>query len=150
MGGERVDVTVLDGMLDARAAGALVAHRPFASVTAMGPLPYIGGAALGRLRAEAGAWWFALRAGVAPPLAGVFDGVTFDDATAAVALDIANLASAPQLQQHGMTATTAGLIVAHRPYVTLAAVAAVDGVGSATMLALRGYAQGGTWVPPGQ
>jgi hypothetical protein len=51
----------LDALLDARAAAGLVARRPFATVSAMGPVPYVGAAALVRLRANAAVWWRAQR-----------------------------------------------------------------------------------------
>ena len=55
----------------------------------------------------------------APGLAGTFDGVTFDEATAAAALGIANQATIDQLVAHGMTTTNAGRVVnGGRPYAT--------------------------------
>jgi len=53
----------LDGFLDARAAKALVAGRPFKTVAAMGPMAYVGASALGSLRGHAAAWWTASKAG---------------------------------------------------------------------------------------
>jgi DNA uptake protein ComE-like DNA-binding protein len=144
---DSASLDVLDGILDARAAQALIAARPFTSVTAMGPVAYVGASALERLRTLAPSFWSAMHAS-GPSLAGVYDGVAFDETSAAVALEIANVALAPQLEQHTILPAIAELIVAHRPYATLADVAAVDGVGSVTIARLRTYAQSGQWVPP--
>ncbi len=136
----------LDALLDARAVQGLVAKRPFSSVAAMGPVPYVGASALQKLRAQAPLWWSGLR-GTAG-LGGDFDSVTFDNATASVALEIANQATSAQLTQHGVTSAPAAKIVAARPFTTLAQVAATSGVGTATMSALHAYAAGGQWNPP--
>jgi DNA uptake protein ComE-like DNA-binding protein len=134
----------LDALLDDRAAQALFDHRPFATVTAMGPEAYVGASALTALRGHAGAWWAAMNA-QPPSLAGTFDGVTFDAATAPVALAIANQATLAQLEANHVAASPAGAVVGGRPYATLAAVAAVKGVGQATMQALLDYAKSGAW-----
>ncbi len=146
-GVNHVDVAVLDGMLDGRAAQGLVAHRPLASVTAMGPVAYVGTSALTHLRSAAPTWWNAMRGTATTPasLAGTFDSVAFDDVTAHVAIAIANGASSAELTGHGVTATPAARIIAARPFTTLAQVAAVSGVGTATMNALATYARSGTW-----
>ena len=133
--------------LDARAAQNLVAGRPYANVSAMGPVAYVGGVALGALRDYADVW-FGMLHDATPPLAGTFDGVAFDEATAHTALDIANGATSAELTGHGMAASPAAKIVASRPYTTLGAVAALTGVGTATMTALHGYAQSGDWGTP--
>lgn len=66
----------LDALLDRRAAQGLVATRPFSTVAAMGPVPYVGPSALGHLLAQAPAWWAAMRS-----LAGTVDCVgSFADA----------------------------------------------------------------------
>jgi len=52
----------LDQFLDARAAKALAAAAPFASVAQMGPVAYVGSSALTALRAHAAAWWTASKA----------------------------------------------------------------------------------------
>jgi DNA uptake protein ComE-like DNA-binding protein len=135
----------LAAFLDDRAAAALVAGRPFASVTAMGPVRYVGTVALKALRAHAPGW-FATQHGQTI-LSGTYDGVTFDEATARTALAIANGATVAQLTAHGVTAAPAAAIFGARPYTTLAQVAAVSGVGTATMTALRTYAQSGAWAP---
>ena len=49
--------TELDSMLDTRASAGLIARRPFTSVTAMGPVPYVATTALTKLRTNARAWW---------------------------------------------------------------------------------------------
>ncbi len=133
----------LYGLLDNRAAGSLVTNRPFTSVAQMGALAYVGPAALTALHGQALGWWNQ-RAGAAN-LAGRFDGAVFDEAEAEIAIQIVNQATVAQLTAHGMTTTAANKIVASRPYTTLAQVAALSGVGQATMNALLAYAQSGQW-----
>jgi len=58
-GVNHASVDELDGFLDARAAKALVAGAPYASVAKMGPISYVGPSALGTLRDHAAAWWTA-------------------------------------------------------------------------------------------
>ncbi len=147
-GVNRSDLGALDAMLDWRAAENLFNGRPFASVTDMGPLGYVGTTALERLRAEAPIWW-AARAGGAAGLGGAFDGVTFDDATAAIAIEIANQATRDEMVANGVYAAGAAAIVGNRPYTTLAQVAGVSGVGTATMQGLHDYATSGAWAPGG-
>lgn len=143
-----VPASVLDGMLDARASKALIVGRPYSTVTAMGPIAYVGPSALARLQREAGTWWKAMRSGpVEPTLAGTFDGVEFDLHTATVALDIANRALREQFVAHGMQSAAASAIIGNRSYTTLTQVAAVSGVGSATMQALKNFAASG-WSGP--
>jgi hypothetical protein len=154
-GVNNVDHGVLDGMLDSRAAASLVAGRPFANVTQMGPMAYVGVGALERLRQEAPAWWTAMNAAPpettpAPSLAGTFDGVTFDQATAEIALDIANRATRDQMVSNGVYGNGASVIVGNRPYTTLRAVSELSGVGTSTMQGLHAYATSGAWTvaPP--
>jgi DNA uptake protein ComE-like DNA-binding protein len=129
----------LDALVDARAVTDLLARRPFVSVAEMGPVSYVGALALGKLRGNAPAWWAGLRGTTS--LAGTFDGVTFDAATAEAALAICNQAtSSTELAAHGIPIAPAAAIVGNRPYTTLAQVAAVGGVGAATMSALHAYA----------
>ncbi len=142
---DHLDYAALDAVLDARAAGGLVAARPLSSVSAMGPVSYVGASALESLRDAATGWWTPMRAGATQSLGGTFDGVAFDEQTAATALDIANGASADELTAHGMTTSPANAIVAARPFATVAAVAAVKGVGTASMNALHDYAASGAW-----
>src|SRR5262249_7971666 len=73
-GVNQADLATLDALLDARAAQGLVAHRPFASVAAMGGVAYVGAAALGALRAQAQTWWGAMHGSAAGCVA------RFDDA----------------------------------------------------------------------
>lgn len=73
-GVNQADLATLNALLDVRAAQGLVAHRPFASVAAMGGVGYVGAAALGALRGEAQTWWGALRGAGADCVA------KFDDA----------------------------------------------------------------------
>lgn len=112
--------------LETRAANALLGKAPFTSISQIGAVAYVGPAALTSIRGHAPVW-AAKRAG-AVTLAGTYDGVVFDEKTAKAALKIANTAAAP------------ALIAAHRPYTTLGQVAAVSGVGPATMKALHALA----------
>jgi DNA uptake protein ComE-like DNA-binding protein len=134
----------LDALLDGRAARALIAARPFSTVAQMGPVSYVGASALTQLRNAANGWWSAMNMS-APALAGTFDSVVFDEATATTALAIANEATSAQLTAHGMASAAASAILGNRPFATLAAVSATGGVGTATMNALKSYAQSGAW-----
>jgi hypothetical protein len=143
---DHLDVGALDAILDARAAKGLVAARPFTTVAAMGPVPYVGSSALASLHAAAAGWWAMMRSSSSTPsLAGTFDGVAFDETTAEVALDIANAAAAWELGGYGVTSSPASHLIAARPYATLAAVAATSGIGTVTMTALHTYATSGHW-----
>lgn len=134
-----VDVGVLNGMLDNRAAANLMAARPFANVAGIGKVALIGSGALERLRREAKPWWSAMKN--APVLAGTFDGVTFDEATATAALRLASTATRSDFLVNGIYADPASVIIGNRPYTSLAAVAAVSGVGPGTMQALSAWAK---------
>ncbi len=142
---DHLDEASLDAVLDSRAAKNLVAARPFSTVTAMGPVSYVGGSALASLRDAATTWWPLMQSNATESLAGTFDGVAFDEPTAETALEIANQASAARLTAHGVATHPADLMVAGRAYTTLAAVAGVSGVGTATMAALHDYATSGDW-----
>lgn len=140
---EELDVAVA---LDARAAANLVAAAPFESVEAVGAVGYVGSSALTSLRQYAATWWAELQGSTGgSSLAGTYDGVFFDEETARVAFEIANLATHEQLVTHGMWSQGATAIVASRPYAGLAEVAAVGGVGTATMQALHDFATSGAW-----
>ncbi len=143
-----VDELDVGAALDGRAASNLVDAGPYATVTAMGPVGYVGTSALEALRRYAPTWWARLHAAAPAPATTVHDGVSFDEATAATALAIANEATREQLLAHGVYSTGATRIVEHRPYGGLAQVAAVDGVGTATMQALADYARSGAWISP--
>lgn len=131
--------------LNARSAENLLAGAPYDSVSEMGEVAWIGPAALGSLKAYATTWRMQLD-GEGPPLAGTFDGVAFDEATAIVALDIANYATTDELiEWGGMWQTGAARIVDARPYATLYDVAGVSGVGETTMQSLRDLAASGMW-----
>jgi len=135
-----VPIGVLRGLLDDRAAENLIAARPFASLAAVGNVALIGPSALTALRGQARTWWFA-RANQPPAgLAGTFDGVTFDEATAAKALEIANTHTRTQMVDGGVYGNGASVIVGNRPYATLGAVAGLSGVGTSTMQGLHAYA----------
>jgi len=139
-GANTVPAGVLRGLLDDRAAENLIAARPLANLAAVGNVALIGPNALTALRGQARTWWFA-RANQAPSgLAGTFDGVSFDEATAAKALEIANTHTRTQMVEGGVYGNGASVIVGNRPYSTLAAVAALSGVGTSTMQGLHAYA----------
>jgi hypothetical protein len=129
--------------LDKRAAENLHQQAPFAGIGQMGPVGYVGNSALVALRAYAPAWWAAMQGGA--PVGGTFDGVVFDDATAALALAIANEAARELMVANGVPAPGAAAIVGNRPYGGLGEVAAVGGVGKATMQGLHDYAASGAW-----
>jgi DNA uptake protein ComE-like DNA-binding protein len=141
----------LDAMLDTRAATSLLTHRPFTTVGQMGTLSYVGATALNALRGGALNWWSLKHGGSngntgsGGPLAGRFDGAVFNETEAETALQIVNQATLAQLTAHSITSTAAKAIIAARPLMTLTQVAAVSGVGPATMNALLAYAQSGTW-----
>jgi hypothetical protein len=137
-----VPAGVLNGLLDNRAAENLMAARPFANLATIAAVPLIGPSALKAFRGQARTWWFA-RASQQQnqaPLAGTFDGVAFDEATAKVALDVANTHSREQMVAGGVYGNGASAIVGNRPYTSLAGVAAVAGVGTSTMRGLHAYA----------
>lgn len=141
--GEKSD---LDGLLDSRSVTAIIAKRPFASLALVAAVPYVGASALQKLRGHAPIWWGHLHG--APGLAGTFDGVTFDEASAEIALQIVNQATLTEMTQNGMPSAPSSAIIGNRPYANLAQVAAVGGVGSATMKDLLAYAQSGKWGAP--
>ena len=137
----------VDAALDARAAANLVAHAPYANVAAMGQVVNVGPAALAALRGRATIWWNRMTS--TPTTTTVtYDGVTFDEATARIALEIADLATQEQLLAHGVYSAGVATIVAGRPYADLAHVSARTGVGTATMRALHDWAASGKWVSP--
>lgn len=138
-GANVVPVGVLDGMIDDRAAQHLVAARPFADLTAVGQVALVGPSALDRMRREARTWWYA-RASHPTTLAGTFDGVAFDEATAVMALEIANDHTRDAMVAGGVYAGGATAIVGNRPYASLTEVAATANVGAATMRGLHAYA----------
>jgi DNA uptake protein ComE-like DNA-binding protein len=139
-GVNKVPIGVLNGMLDNRAAANLVAARPFADLTAIANVHLIARSALTVMRGQARTWWNARVSTTPAPLAGTFDGVTFDEATAAKALEIANIRTRTEMVAGGINGNGASAIVGNRPYTTVAAIAAVSGVGTATMQGLHTYA----------
>src|SRR5262249_1204312 len=137
----------LDPLMDDRAAHNLFTHRPFTSVAQMATLTYVGATAVNGLLGGALPWWKQLHppSGGTSGLGGRFAGRASHDDEAQVALEIVNQATLAQLTANGITSSPAKAIIAARPFSTLAQVAAVSGVGSATMNALLKYAQSGTW-----
>jgi hypothetical protein len=133
----------LDALLDARAVESLLNNRPFTSVTKMGTLSYVAGTALTKLQRQAPIWW--QTKGGSAELAGRFDGAIFDEHQAELALQICNQATLAQMTQNAMPSAPSAAIIAQRPYSSLAQVAAVSGVGQATMNALLAYVNSGKW-----
>ncbi|MCY1016128.1 nuclease A inhibitor family protein [Pyxidicoccus sp. MSG2] len=140
-GVNHADSATIHNLLEARAADHLYAGRPYTRVAQMGAVTWVGPTALVQLRAHALPWWNCLHGQTC--LAGTFDGVTFNEPTAVTALDLANQATYAQLTGHGVAGAQANDLIAARPYTSLAAVAATYGIGTATMDALKTYAQGG-------
>lgn len=148
---QELDVTV---GLTSSASEALIENAPYASVTEMGAVLYVGGAALASLRNHA-ARWGAEMAAPATSQAGNYDGIEFDQTTAEIALSIANNAPELQMTQQGhLWSGGAQTIVENRPFATLRAVSDTYGVGQTTMRQLRDYAASGqftsTWDPAQQ
>ncbi len=128
-----------DGLqLENRAVNGILAAKPYLSIAQLGAQPYVGSAALLKLRANAPAW-ASKRAG-AVTLAGTFDSISFDEAQAKAALSIANTKTLAELQAGGLPVVGAAPLIGNRPYASLAQVAAVSGVGTATMRALHAMA----------
>lgn len=130
-----------------QAAENLIASAPYASVTEIGAVSGVGPAALTSLRNHAVLWSAEMNAGTTSQ-AGTFDGVTFDDSTASIALSIANTATLAQLTgEGGLPSVGANAVIAGRPFSALAAVSETYGVGKATMQALHDYASSGQFAP---
>ncbi len=142
-GVNQAEAAEIFGLLDDRAARSLLLGRPYASVKAMGPVRYVAAAALNKLLSAAPGWWTKKDGAISD--AGRFDGAVFDEAEAKTALQIVNQSAFAQLTAHRITTTPANHIIAGRPYTSLAQVAALSGVGAATMNALLSYAQSGQW-----
>jgi DNA uptake protein ComE-like DNA-binding protein len=145
-GVNQASAETLQGLLDNRAASSLLTHRPFTAVAQMGSLAYVGATALRGLESSALDFWSLKHGGLSYSLAGVFDGVSFDEASAQTALDICNKATQAQLTAHAVSTSAAKAIIAARAFVSLGQVSAVSGVGTATMNALLAYAQSGQWT----
>lgn len=127
--------------LSGTAAQNLFDGGPYDTVTDMGPVSYIGPSALTKLRDHAPVWQAAKADADANSQAGTHDGVDFDHDTAVKALEVANDATHEELTDAaGMWSTGATRMVDNRPYSNLDEVAAVSGIGSATMQALHDYA----------
>jgi hypothetical protein len=130
----------LDSVLDARAVTNLVAARPFAHLAQVGAVSLVGPTALGQLHGKAAAWWAMMR-GATVTLAGTFDGVSFDEATAVKALELANTSTRDQLISGGVPANPVSAMLGNRPFTSLAGVANVGGVGTSAMQGLKAFAQ---------
>ena len=134
--------------LTSTAARSIVAARPIATLVELDQVKYVGGSALKALRALVPMW---------KPVGGgatggtEYDGIAFDAAEEGTALVIVNRASDGQLKAGGVTTTPRRILIANRPWASLAAVAAFKGIGAATMRALRTMVatwQGTTTAPP--
>jgi hypothetical protein len=143
----RATVGVLKGTgLNTTQATNLVENAPYDSVAQMGAVPQIGPVAIERMRYASNAWWSAMMQHGESDAGGVFADVTFEAATAVIALEIANVATREQLiEDGGVWSTGASRIVDNRPYVDLQDVADTWGIGTATMQSLHDYAVSGTW-----
>src|SRR5688572_15312292 len=139
-GANTVPVGVLNGLLDDRAAANIIAARPLANLGALAAVSLVGPNALEAMRGQAATWWHARAGQGSSSLAGTFDGVVFDEATAQKAVEIANTHTREQMVAGGVYGNGASAIVGNRPYTTLAAVANVAGVGASTMQGLHAYA----------
>ncbi len=147
-GANTVPVGVLNGLLDNRAAANVIAGRPYFTMKKLADVPLVGPNALQAMRGQAKVWWNAWKWGgtpVTPPppassLAGTFDGVSFDEVTAAAALKLANGSTREVMVANGVPAAPAAAIVGNRPYASVAQIAAVSGVGTSTMQALHRWA----------
>lgn len=127
--------------LDPRAASELIENAPYADLQEIADIAYVGSKSLQKLRHHANTWMVQM-GGDDDSQAGTYDGVVFDDATAANALELANDAPFQDLVDAGMWTTGARRIVENRPYTSLADVAAVVGVGESTMADLKTLAGG--------
>jgi DNA uptake protein ComE-like DNA-binding protein len=147
-GVNHASITELDETvgLSRQAADGLVANAPYASISEMGVIAYVGPAALTALRTHAVVWAAEQGAGEGPSHAGTYEGVSFDESTAQIALSIANTATVEQLTGAGMYVAGANAIVGGRPHATLGHVAETSGVGQATMRALHDYAASGDFA----
>jgi DNA uptake protein ComE-like DNA-binding protein len=139
-GANSVPIGVLNGLLDNRAAANIVAARPLASLAELAAVPLVGTSALRAMRGQSTPWWAARAKQQSGSLAGTFDGVAFDEATAQQALEIANTHTRDEMVAGGVYGNGASVIVGNRPYVSLAQVADVSGVGPSTMQGLHAYA----------
>jgi DNA uptake protein ComE-like DNA-binding protein len=139
-------------------AQALVAHRdgpdgkpkttddhPFRTVAELAAVKGIGKVTIDRLLTFAGAHGYVPKGS---DVLGVWDGVTFTVDEAAATVKYANAAAAAALQTAGVTATTAKAIIAARPFPTVAKLAAVSGVGTATLDKIKHAATAGAPQPP--
>jgi DNA uptake protein ComE-like DNA-binding protein len=117
--------------LSSTAAANVFASAPYDTLAEIASVPYVGASALEALRGYAPAW------SDLSALAGTFDGVSFEASEAAAALEVANHATFEEMTGAGLYASGARAIVDHRPYDGLDEVAAVSGVGAATMQGLK-------------
>ncbi|MFH1808611.1 MAG: hypothetical protein ABIJ09_07695 [Pseudomonadota bacterium] len=137
--------------LDARAAAGILAARPFAdpdpavNMARLAAVSYVGSNALQRLKGFALTWQ-----GGCAPLGGTFDGVTFSDAQAQIALAVLNTASRGQLRTDvRYSKAITDHVITGRNWADLAAFAATSGIGPATMTTLRSFTDSGLWHGPG-
>ena len=134
-------IGVFTGLLDDRAAHNLIAARPLASLAAVDAVALIGPSAFDVFAGQSLTWWRAFAATTPPPpLAGTYDGVAFDEVTAIEALAIANIRTRDAMVANGVAGNGASIIIGNRPYTSLAQVAAISGVGPATMRGLHAFA----------
>ncbi len=135
--------------LDTRQATSIASSRPIGTIDELAAVPYVGPAAARKLIAFLPAWdgGEALVAG-----GGFHDGVAFGPVDEAIALDAARRATRDELVVVcGIAPAQAATVVGNRPaggYASLAAVAAVRGVGTVTMRRLLDAVRTAAWELP--
>jgi DNA uptake protein ComE-like DNA-binding protein len=128
--GASLEILDIDFGLDARAASAIIAARPFAAATTgarmeqLAAASYVGTSALQRLKAFATPWQACTTASA------TVKGTLFSSLEAHDTLDMLNQAPVGVLTSiTGIGSVIAGRIDGARPFESLAQLAAVDGVG---------------------
>ncbi len=128
--------------LDARAVTGILGARPIDSLAALDALPYVGGNALNKVKNYIPYW-----TAPAPQEGGTYDGVIFNADEQAKALEIANVATATQLNSGGLSGSPRNIVIANRPWENLSALADFSGIGAGTLRALKGMVSSWTTAP---
>lgn len=131
----------VDAKLDARAAQNIVAARPIQSVSDLAAIAWVGPSAMSKIHGFL-PFWEELRQ--APE---TYDGVVFTTDEGARALAAANGATPGDLEGGSITGAQATVIVAGRPWASLAGVSAAHGIGPMTMSRLRDLGAAWTATP---
>ncbi len=123
--------------LDRRAAVGIVLARPFARVSELDAVPYVGERALQRLLAYAYDHDYVPKG---PEMLGVFEGVSFTVAEAAVALDLVNHSNSRHLDVDvRLDARAVAALMELRPIDTVAELAAVRFIGPAALRRIKAF-----------